>query len=51
MFSPLQNMSGLLTKERLYLTSAEIATINEGMDDNVESAYFSSLKIIVSYMI
>ena len=43
-YSPLQNRSGLATREGLYSTSAEIATINGGMDDNVKCVYFDSLK-------
>ena len=38
MFFLLQNRSGLLTKQRLYSTSVEVATINGEMDDTDDVA-------------
>ena len=41
MIFSLQNMSGLPTRECLHSTSAKIATINGGKDDNIKSFWFT----------
>ena len=49
MYFPLQNRWGLLMRGRLYSTSAEIATINGGMDDNVKGEMYNTMNFYYKY--